>query len=97
MIYQECLNALTEEQQKLFEKNIKEDRDYNEEILNLIKCKQFDNVFEFLATAFVWGQTAEGHDFWSDIAHKHINQEKRKNYLFSSLFLLYSSLATLAK
>lgn len=76
MTYQECLNVLTEEQQKLFEENLKEDCQNNERILNLIKCKQFDDVFEFLATAFVWKETAEGHSFWSDIAYNNKNQEK---------------------
>jgi arginyl-tRNA--protein-N-Asp/Glu arginylyltransferase len=76
MTYQECLNALTEEQQKLFEKNLREDCEYNEEHYNLFKSYQFDNVYNFLAEAFVWEETAEKHKFWSDIAHNNKNQEK---------------------
>lgn len=64
MTIQEVFNQMTAREVARFCKNVVKERKDVEEFF----VDEFDDMYKWIASSFVWSETREGHDYWEAIA-----------------------------
>ena len=63
----EWLKILSKDNQTLFCKNL---TNMGKHTVSIYLLSEYDELWNFIAAAFTWSDSPEGHDYWSELANK---------------------------